>query len=258
MRTAFASEQVKMKTKHNIETMRMAAMKVPSAIARHYIPYQLSLSQRLFLIPYFGIGAMYNPERGDLVAGLGDTTAEAALRKLHQRMVNTETGRQLLESRPLIDEVTLDTSRLRQLPENTLGKQYMNYMDQHGFSADERTTVRFMTNPDHAYIMTRYRQVHDFWHVLSGLPPTVFGEIALKWLEYHHTGLPVCFLSGSIGPLRLGFTENRKLWRVYYPWAVKCAAECNDLLSYRYEDSLEEDVDEVRRKLKFLPAPKLQ
>jgi ubiquinone biosynthesis protein Coq4 len=49
-----------------------------------------------------------------------------------------------------------------------------------------------------------------------------------------------------------------KILRVYYNWAVKCAAECNDLLSYRYEDSLEEDVDEVRRKLKFLPAPKLQ
>lgn len=46
-------------------------------------------------------------------------------------------------------------------------------------------------------------QVHDFWHVLSGLPPTVVGEIALKWFEMMQTGLPVTALSAFVGPLRL-------------------------------------------------------
>ena len=41
-------------------------------------------------------------------------------------------------------------------------------MDSHGFSPDERAPVRFIDNPDLAYIMLRYRQVHDFWHVMSG------------------------------------------------------------------------------------------
>jgi len=39
--------------------------------------------------------------------------------------------------------------------------------------------------------MTRYREVHDFWHVLCELPPTVLGEITLKWLEAVQTGLPM-------------------------------------------------------------------
>src|SRR3546814_13378512 len=51
--------------------------------------------------------------------------------------------------------------------------------------------------------MLRYRQVHDFWHVLSGLPPTVMVEIALKWLELGQTRLPMTMLSSVFGQLRL-------------------------------------------------------
>lgn len=50
--------------------------------------------------------------------------------------------------------------------------------------------------------MTRYRQVHDFWHVLSGMPPTLLGEIAVKWLEFVQTGLPMNALSSFVGPLK--------------------------------------------------------
>jgi len=45
--------------------------------------------------------------------------------------------------------------------------------------------------------------VHDFWHVLCGLPPTVLGELALKWVEMVQTGLPVAAFSGLFGPLAL-------------------------------------------------------
>lgn len=51
-----------------------------------------------------------------------------------------------------------------------------------------RPSVRFIDDPELAYVMTRYRQVHDFWHVLSGLETDVFGEIALKWFEFMQTG----------------------------------------------------------------------
>jgi ubiquinone biosynthesis protein COQ4 len=60
----------------------------------------------------------------------------------------------------------------------------VKYIDQHDFSPDERTVVRFMMDEDAAYVMTRYRQVHDFWHVLADLPPTILGEIALKAFEF--------------------------------------------------------------------------
>ncbi len=46
--------------------------------------------------------------------------------------------------------------------------------------------------------MLRYRQVHDFWHVLSGMPTDVLSEIAVKWLEMVQTGISTSFYSQSI------------------------------------------------------------
>jgi len=92
------------------------------------------------------------------------------------------------------------------------------------FSPDERPSVRHIEDPDLAYVMLRYRQVglreqpigrhpphqlcdrgqvHDFWHVLAGVPTTVLGELALKWFEMVHTKLPGCAVASFFGPLRL-------------------------------------------------------
>lgn len=46
-------------------------------------------------------------------------------------------------------------------------------------------------------------QVHDFWHVLAGVPTSVLGELALKWFEMVHTGLPGSAVASLFGPLRL-------------------------------------------------------
>ena len=137
--------------------------------------------KRCALIPYFGLGALLDPTRGDLVAGLGDITAERALKLIQTRMDRNCEGRRLLRDKPYITQHTLNQNKLSQLPEGSLGFEYYHYMREHGFNADERTPVRFIQDPDLKYIMTRYRQVHDFWHVLCKLPPDVMGEITLKW-----------------------------------------------------------------------------
>jgi ubiquinone biosynthesis protein COQ4 len=56
-------------------------------------------------------------------------------------------------------------------------------MSEHGYRASERPEVKFVDDEELAYVMTRYRQVHDFFHVLSELPTTVTGELGVKWLE---------------------------------------------------------------------------
>ena len=220
----------------------------------YMIPYSLSSSQRAFLLTYFGIGSLVDPTRGDLVAGLGDITGENQLKKMHQILNRTQSGRNLLKDKPLITKESLDVTRLRSLSSNTLGNLYINFMDKHGFSADERSKVRYISNPDIAYVMTRYRQVHDFWHVLSGLPPTVLGEVALKWFEFKVTGLPICVMSGVLGPLKLTLNEKHKLATVYMPWAFRNESKFEDLLTYRYEDNLHKHIDEVRAELKIEPA----
>jgi ubiquinone biosynthesis protein COQ4 len=93
-------------------------------------------------------------------------------------------GNEILYKKPLINSNTIDLIKLRAQDDSTFGKQYINYMDSHGFNIDHRTPVQYIAEEDLAYVMTRYRQVHDFWHVLCDLPPTILGEIGLKWFEW--------------------------------------------------------------------------
>lgn len=71
------------------------------------------------------------------------------------------------------------------------------------FEADGRSYVQFVDDTDLAYVMQRYRELHDLWHTLFGLPATLFGEIVLKYIELVQTGLPACALSGFIGQFLL-------------------------------------------------------
>jgi hypothetical protein len=43
---------------------------------------------------------------------------------------------------------------------------------------------RLVDDDELAYVITRAREVHDFWHVLFDCHTNVFGELALKALEF--------------------------------------------------------------------------
>ena len=113
---------------------------------------------------------------------------------------------------------------------------------------------RLVEDAELAYAMTRYREIHDFLHVLTGLPPTVEGELALKTLEavrtraitrlspsagvaaltvligaQVQTGLPMAALSALAGPFSMRQPERIQRWyRRAAPavtaWAATCGA----------------------------------
>ena len=43
-----------------------------------------------------------NPERGDLIAVLGETTGHRALRAIHARMMSDPVGQMILQNKPVI------------------------------------------------------------------------------------------------------------------------------------------------------------
>jgi hypothetical protein len=47
---------------------------------------------------------------------------------------------------------------------------------------------RFVDDAELAYVVQRAREVHDFWHVLFGCHTNVFGELALKAVEFVQAG----------------------------------------------------------------------
>ena len=113
--------------------------------------------------------------------------------------------------------------------------------------------MHFVDDKQLAYVMRRYRQVHDFLHVLCGLPTTVEAEIGLKWFEMVQTRLPMCALSSFVGPLRLPLDSHLRLLQSYIPWALRSASRAEFMLNCFYEHHLEEDLDSVRRRLNIEP-----
>lgn len=170
-------------------------------------------------------------------------------------MESTHEGREILAERPRIKEGTIDLEGFLVGDTGTFGHAYARYLRAHGFSPDERHEVTCVGEEDLRYVLQRYREVHDLWHVLAGLPPSVLGEAAVKWLEMVQTGLPMTALASFASPLRMTAEERRLYWSVYVPWASRVGRAAVPLMSVRYERLLALPLEQVRQRLRFAPAP---
>eukprot|EP01116_Phalansterium_solitarium_P001555 TRINITY_DN11369_c0_g1_i1.p1 TRINITY_DN11369_c0_g1~~TRINITY_DN11369_c0_g1_i1.p1 ORF type:complete len:282 (+),score=42.72 TRINITY_DN11369_c0_g1_i1:92-937(+) len=214
-----------------------------------------TIAQKAFLTMGSSVMALLQPTRADMVAILGEVTGAPALERMYHLMQQDPVGREILAKKPVISEASLGgLERLRALPPDTFGYAYVQFLDRYGLSPDERATVRFVDDSELAYVMLRYRQVHDFWHVLSGLPQVdVLSEIAVKWLEMVQTGLPLTALSALVGPLSLSFWERELLRTKYVPWALRCGRNSVNLLNVAYEQHFDDKLHDFRRLLRFEP-----
>ena len=252
---------------------------------QQYIP-PLSPLQRLGTLVHSSLTALNDPTRADAVAAVGEVTGSYALSKILVAMEKDNVGKRILLERPLVDEkvaaraTELLEQHLNSLNESTttfegedhkqhqpnitFGAAYAKFLQTHDFHPNERSKIRFISDPNLSYVMTRYRQNHDYWHVLTGLPPTVLGELALKWLELIQTGLPLAALSatgGSVGVTSdmLSSQEREILWEVYFPWAMRVGNEMreNALMCTYYEEEMETNLGMLRGKLGIEEAPKV-
>ncbi|CAN8074497.1 unnamed protein product [Agarophyton chilense] len=210
----------------------------------------LSVVSRALLTAGSAAITFANPARADMLALLGDLTSGAATTQLVRRLQQSEEGRQMLTTQQpsrFPEHGSASLEALRALPPRTLGREYARFMDKHGFSPESRARVRFVQDAQQQWVLQRYRDVHDVWHVLTGLPPTLLGETAQKMFEAAHTGLPVAVLAGFAGCVRVRGDERRVLVTTLLPWALRCGRGAADLLAVRYEHYLRHDVDELRR-----------
>jgi ubiquinone biosynthesis protein COQ4 len=220
--------------------------------AAHYQP--LSACSRLLLPLFSSILASLDTHRADMVHALSETsTPSLVLDELQKRMNSTEEGRWILEHKPRVDDSLL--VKLRDYPSSSFGFAYSSFLHSHSYRPSHRPHVRFIAAAPLAYVLQRYREVHDFWHVLLGLDVSVEGEIAQKFFEFLHTKLPFALTATLYAPLRLSPSALFKLSTTYLPWAVQCNRQCSDLMSIHFERYFAENLDELRVRWNLLPAP---
>ena len=132
-----------------------------------------------------------------------------------------------------------------------------DFNTKHNISPDTRAPVKFVDNEELAYVMMRYREVHDLLHALVGMPTDMVGEVAVKWIEALQFGLPMCAGGAMLGPLR--FTKSQiKRYSVYRPWAIKVGTKSRFLLNVYYEQRWEQDIQDLRREMRIDPVPQIR
>ncbi|KAJ2917346.1 hypothetical protein MD484_g3084, partial [Candolleomyces efflorescens] len=199
--------------------------------------------------------ALTNPRRGDMVAALGETTAGPTVSWLRDRMLASAEGRKILKERPRVNSTTVDMDALARLPDGSLGKAYVTWLERCGVTPDTREPVHYIDDPELAYVMQRYRECHDFYHCICNLPVNVESELAVKYFEFANLGLPMTGLAALFGPLRLTPQKRARLFSEYVPWALKCGGTARSLITVYWEERWEQNVDDIKKELGLWDPP---
>ncbi|KFV64075.1 hypothetical protein N307_02435, partial [Dryobates pubescens] len=211
--------------------------------------------QKALLAAGSAVMALYDPYRHDMVAVLGETTGCLALRSLRDKMKHHPEGYRILQERPRIRLSTLDMARLQGLPDGSLGREYVRFLEHNKVSPDTRIPPKFVDDEELAYVIQRYREVHDLMHTLLGMPTNMLGEVVVKWFEAVQTGLPMCVLGAAFGPVRLSARKLQVLATQLVPWAIQNGRNASCILNVYYEQRWEQPVKSLREEIGILPPP---
>lgn len=142
-----------------------------------------------------------------------------------------------------------DLAALARLPAGSLGQSFAAYMDQTGFDPNYYRALPI--TDDTAYLLTRLRQTHDIWHLITALGSDVSGELGLQafCLAQTRLPLPVVLLAG--GMLKVLFTAPDELEQLLDRIAVgyRLGARAKPLLAQKWEEHWEKSLTQWRAEL---------
>ncbi|KPA77722.1 putative mitochondrial Ubiquinone biosynthesis protein-like protein [Leptomonas pyrrhocoris] len=218
-----------------------------------------SIGRQTAVFAVESLKAIRDPTNADAVSTVGELSSLNSLEYMKKCMMADKHGRTILKNKPLVGDDVLEYSRT--LPANTFGHRYAAYMDHNHFTPSGRTPVKHVADPTLAYVMTRYRQCHDFLHAATDCGRSVEEELAVKILEWKHTGLPLGVLAVAGGWPHLNSAQRANM-RVYIKWAslnAPCSVHGKHqvpmYLNVPWEEMLANDFDEVTAVSGITPLP---
>lgn len=117
--------------------------------------------------------------------------------------VNTPAGQKLIQEKPYLPPILDDHTWIHALPEGTVGRAYVEFMEREGLTAqglvDESEKFRSKArefDDDYQWYGNRLRDTHDLFHVLTGYNRDALGEASLLAFTYsQNPGLGVIFIA---------------------------------------------------------------
>jgi ubiquinone biosynthesis protein COQ4 len=202
------------------------------------------------------IQGLNDPDNGNHFSHLTDLTSLNTLRWIKLKMEDSEEGKRILTLKPRINEKIINFDVLKEYKTNTLGYHYYKYMTSNMFTPDERPIAKYLPDLDLAYVCQRFKETHDFYHVLLDYGRSVPHEIAVKWFEALHLRLPSSSLAGMFGCLKFSPGELLILYTKHLPHIILNAEKSKFVMSYFYEERLDQNIDDLRNEMNIVPLNK--
>jgi ubiquinone biosynthesis protein COQ4 len=184
-----------------------------------------------------------------------EVTGRERLGRFAEELRRSAEGRELLRVQPELSAAWVDYYALRALPEGTLGRAYTRHLDDNGITAElQALPVTYVADRDVAYLVRRFRQTHDLWHVLTGLGVTPHEEVVIHAFSWGQLRLPVSTLVVVFGSLKHLVLESR--WgalRHSLREAYEAGRDAAPLLGVAWEKRWAEPLDEVRALVRVRP-----
>lgn len=142
-----------------------------------------------------------------------------------------------------------DLAVLAQCPEDSLGYSFARYIEETGFDPNYYRALPI--TDDTSYLLTRLRQTHDIWHLVTGLGSSVNGELGLQafCLAQIRIPLPVLLIAGGL--LRTLLTAPEELGEVLEQIAIgyRMGSRAKPLIAQKWEEHWDKPLAEWRQGL---------
>ena len=196
-----------------------------------------------------------DPDATEYVFEIIDALQGWDLKRMHRRLRRSEMGRRLLDGKPSLIPLLADRQSLRALPEGSLGRAYLSFVESEGITADglveaSEYVPRDQMDAEYHWIKDWLRDSHDLWHTVLGYKGDLVGEAALLAFSHYQTGNLGVAAIATLAWFKLGRETDPKLHaRETVRGGRRIAKRAAWFLEVPWHEWLARPVDEVRRDL---------
>lgn len=180
-----------------------------------------------------------------------------------RRMRSLPSGRRLLEQKPDIVERLADRAALARLPEGSLGRAYLDFVERENITAegiraadDAGTHDEHWLEPPLDWMAMRMRDTHDLWHAAIGYSGDVLGEASLLAFTFAQTKNPAIALIIGIALFKTVMApQGGAAARSTIVEGFKRGLRAQWLPAQEWEQLLATPLEQVRRQLSLGAPP---
>lgn len=187
-------------------------------------------------------------------------------RRMLARMRASAAGRRLLAERQDVLGPISDRAALRALPEGSLGRALLDFLEARGIRPEELARkVREArvesgglapgASPEVAYLHDRFRDLHDLWHVVTGYDNDWAGEYGVVGFSAQQVGYRSQTLATATSALLAALTGRPDVFATWRE-ARRRARRAPYLLAEDWPALLPLPLEQVRRRLRLDPPPR--